>query len=194
MEAQYWIPTVRRGSQYLDVYSSMLEDGIIFVNAPIDQRIAGLVTSSLLHHAAHGENTRSAKVYLNTKQGDIVSAMSIVDIIELYKKKKVEIQTLGLGEVGVAACLILAAGTPGQRKVARHCQLSLYLGLDSLDLPNLKGADMQLREAERIKAQFLDILERYTGTSVDRFRVRIGSEEYLNADDAQRLCLVDELI
>ena len=136
MEAQYWIPMVRRGSQYLDVYSSMLEDGIIFVNAPIDQRIAGLATSSLLHHAARGENTGCAKMYLNTKQGDIVSAMSIVDIIELYKRRNVEIQTLGFGEAGVAACLILASGTPRQRKVAAHCQLSLDLGLDHLDLPN----------------------------------------------------------
>lgn len=194
MEAQYWIPMVRRGSQYLDVYSSMLEDGIIFINAPIDQRIAGLVTSSLLHHAARGENTGCAKMYLNTKQGDIVSAMSIVDIIELYKRRNVEIQTLGFGEAGVAACLILASGTPRQRKVAAHCQLSLYLGLDHLDLPNLKSAEMQSRQAERIKAQFLDVLVHYTRQPAERIRVRTGSEEYLNASEAQQLGLVDEVI
>lgn len=194
MESQYWTPTVRRDGQHLDVYSSMLEDGIIFINAPIDQRIAGLIASSLLHLNAHGQRNAPAKVYLNTKRGDIVSAMSVVDIMELYKCQQVEIETVGFGELGVAACLIVAAGSPKHRRIAAHCQMNLYIGLDNFDIPNLKSAEMQSRQGERIKTQFMEILAKYSGQPIDYFRARGNSEEYLNAREAKRLGLIDEVI
>jgi ATP-dependent Clp endopeptidase proteolytic subunit ClpP len=172
----------------------MLEDGIIFVNASIDQRIAGLIATSLLHLHAHGQRNAPAKVYINSKRGDIVSAMSVVDIIELYKRMQIKVETVGIGEVGAAGCLIVAAGTRNHRKVAAHCQLSLYLGLDNFDLPNIKSAEMQLKQSEKIKARFLEQLSVYTQQPLDFFRVRGNSEEYLSAEEAKRLGLVDELI
>jgi len=194
MESQYWTPTVRRDGQHLDVYSSMLEDGIIFVNAPIDQRIAGLIATSLLHLHAHGQRNTPAKVYINSKRGDIVSAMSVVDIIELYKRMQVDVETVGMGELGVAGCLIVAAGTRGHRKLAAHCQLSLYVGLDNFDLPNLKSPDAQQRQSNTIRTRFIEQLSVYSGQPLDYFRARGNSEEYLTADEAKELGLVDELI
>jgi len=69
MEAQYWIPTVAQNGQHLDIYSSMLAEGVIFVNARIDQRIAGLIVSCLLDINAHSGTVKHPKIYLNTRMG-----------------------------------------------------------------------------------------------------------------------------
>jgi len=87
MDAQYWIPTVKHQDQYMDIYSSMLAKGIIFVNAKIDQRIAGLITTCLLHINETADIVQP-KLYLNTSQGDIVSAMSVVDVMQFLKDNK----------------------------------------------------------------------------------------------------------
>jgi ATP-dependent Clp protease, protease subunit len=194
MDHQYWIPTVSRGSQFMDVYSAMLADGIIFINAPIDQRLAGLVASSLLTIQSRTGEARPPKIYLNTKRGDIVSAMSVVDIVEHYKKKNISIQTVGLGELGAAASLILCAGTKGQRRAASHAQLSLHVGLDQFDLPNIKSTDMQTRQGERLKSTMIKLLANYSGNDEALFRVRVSSEDFMTAEQAKKEGMVDDII
>ena len=59
-----------------------------------------------------------------------VSDMQTVTIImEFYKEKGVAIETLGLGEVGLAASIVLITGTKGKRQIASNSQISIYLGI-----------------------------------------------------------------
>lgn len=194
MDAQFWTPTVNHHGQYLDVYSSMLADGIIFVNAPINQRIAGLVTSSLLHINSNTDTAKKPKIYLNTRKGDIVSALSIVDIIEFYKSKNIQIQTIGFGEVGIAAALILAAGTKGFRKLAKHAQVSLYLGLDSLDFEVIKSTQAQERQETKLRKKSNELFAQYTGQDISVFRNLTGAEKYLDAKEVKGIGLIDDFI
>jgi ATP-dependent Clp protease protease subunit len=194
MEAQYWIPTVQQGGQFLDVYSSMLTDGIIFINAPIDQRIAGLVTSCLLHISSNTGVVQHPKIYLNSKHGDIISSMSIVDIIEYYKKKDTRIQTMGFGEIGVAAGLILAAGTLGFRKVAAHSRLSLRLGIDNLEFGGIQSEQAKAREEGKMRQISLELFAKYSGQTIEVLRIYANKEGYLDATEAKDLKLVDEII
>ena len=194
MEAQFWTPTVNHHGQYLDVYSSMLIDGIIFINAPIDQRIAGLVTSSLLHINSNSETPQTPKLYLNTRGGNIVSAMSIVDTIEFFKGKNIQIQTLAFGEIGIATALILAAGSKGIRKIAKHAQLSLYLGLESLDIEVIKSTQARERQDTSLRTKTNELFAFYSGQDISLFRGLTAAEKYLDADESKSLCLVDEFI
>lgn len=193
MEAQYWIPTVTNNGRHLDVYSSMLADGIIFVNAPIDQRIAGIITSCLLHISSNAEEPSQPQIYLNTKRGDIVSALSVVDIIEFYKRKGVTIQTIGFGELGAAAALILAAGTGGMRRAAAHCHISLHFGTGNVDFA-ISSDQAKARQSAKTQSAVVELLSKYSGQERDLFRTYTNSESYLDAPEARQFGLVDEVI
>lgn len=193
MDAQYWIPTVSQDGRFLDIYSAMLADGIIFVNAPINQRVAGLVASSLLHIDRLARASKQAKLYLNSKEGDLVAAMSIVDIMEHYKKK-VPLHTVGLGELGIAGSVILAAGSKGCRRAASHAKLSLYVGLSHFDFPNIQSAEMKSSQGEGIKQEMIAMLAHYSGQDPMFFRMRLNSEQYLTASEAIKFGLIDEAI
>lgn len=194
MDSDWWRPVVARDGHQLDIYSAMLADGIIFVNAPIDQRISGLIVSCLLQVDAHTDAAKRPKIYLNTKKGDIVSAMSVVDILERYKRKGLAIQTVGLGEIGVAAGLIVAAGSPGQRHLTANCQLSLYLGMDNLECTNLPSEEMKLRQGEKLKDQFIQLFAKYTKQDVELFRLHTNSEAFVDAETALQRGVCDALI
>ncbi len=196
MEDKYWIPTVQHGGQNLDVYSAMLIDGIIFINAPIDQRIAGLVTSCLMQIYARTEQAQTPKIYLNTRQGDILAALTIVDIIEFYKRKESQIQTVAFGEVGAASAIVLAAGTRGLRKMAAHGQICLRISAENLQFGSVQGEQAKARQEGKTVATLIDLLVSYSNlkNETDRIRSYLTSEQYIDASSAKECGFIDEVI
>jgi ATP-dependent Clp protease, protease subunit len=194
MEAQYWIPTVSHNGQYLDVYSAMLADGIIFVNTRVDQRVAGLITSCLLHVQAKPDTGQQPKIYLNTKQGDLISAMTVVDIMEFYNGKGVHVQTAAFGEIGVASALILAAGAKGSRKVAAHSLLCLRLGTESLEFGAISSNQAKGTQEAKLRETAVRLLAKYSGQDPDDLLHYINREAYLESAEVIRLGLADGTI
>jgi len=192
MESQHWIPTVTSNGRHLDIYSSMVSDGIVFVNAGINQRVAGLVVSALIHICKDSKQ-QEAKLYINAGGGDITSALSVVDMMEFFKSRAFTIHTMGLGEVGVGSALILAAGTKGCRKLAHNSQVSLYLGGNALEVNNALSSQAKVTQAERLRGLCIDMLARFSTEDVEGFRIRTNTETFLSAPEAQSLGLIDEL-
>ena len=92
------------------------------------------------------------------------------------------------------AALIIAAGAKGWRGLAPHSQVSLYVGLDQFDLPNIKSGEMRSKQGERVKSDFVRMFAAYTGQDPALFRVRMNSEEYLDAEQAKALGIADRLV
>jgi ATP-dependent Clp protease, protease subunit len=194
MEDKYWIPLVQNAGQTMDVYSSMLAEGIIFVNTRIDQRVAGLITSCLLHITGRKDQAVNPKIYLNTQQGDVLAALTVVDIIEFYKRRDMQIQTVGFGEVGLATSIIMACGTHGLRKIAAHGQICLRVAPGNLEFGNVESEQAKARQRDKIVITVIDMLTSYSGQEKDYFRACLGAERYLSAEEAIEIGLVDEII
>ena len=71
------------------------------------------------------EVVRPIKLYVSTHGGIVSDMFSIIDIMEDVKKE-CPIETVGVGKVMSAGVLILAAGTKGKRKIAKHCRVMLH--------------------------------------------------------------------
>ena len=190
MESQYWIPTVTRLGQTMDIYSSMMARGIIFINAPIDQRIAGLINTSLLHIHETADIVQP-RLYLNTKRGDVISAMSVVDVMRFLK---VPIETVGFGEIGVAAALILAAGTKGHRRAAAHCNLGLRIGIDNLAFEAVQSEQAKAAEQAKVLKKAMDLFAQFTKQNINTIRTLTNSESYIDAEEAKELGFIDEIV
>lgn len=197
MDAQYWIPTVMRNGQYLDIYSSMLARGIIFVNAAIDQRVAGLINTCLLHINETADIVQP-KIYLNTQKGDVLSAMAVVDVMQFLQKNErnpIAIETFGFGEIGVAAALILAAGTKGRRRAATHCQMSIRIGSANVGFEAIQATEAKSKEDAKLRQKALELVQRFSGLDLETARFYINNfEGYLEAEKAIELGLIDEKV
>ncbi|MFX0132601.1 MAG: ATP-dependent Clp protease proteolytic subunit [Candidatus Hodarchaeota archaeon] len=187
---------MKHQDQYMDIYSSMLAKGIIFVNAKIDQRIAGLITTCLLY-INETASIVQPKIYLNTNQGDVVSAMSVVDVMQYLKdntKHKVNIETFGFGEIGIAAALILTAGTKGFRNVASHSQLGLYLGIESLEFSTIQGTEAKAKQQEKMREKVVELFTQFSGLDAMLIMAHLNKQDYFDANEAQEKGYIDGII
>lgn len=191
---EHWIPTIRnRKGQILDIYSSLMEKGKIFVNMPINQKTAGLI-NVCLDHIITEQDINRPEIFLSANNGDVISAMMIVDIIEFYKKNNIEIRTLAFGEIGIAASLVLASGTKGNRFIAPNCQLSLYLGLDGLEFCNINDTQAKYMQAEKIKNRCLELFVKFSNKNLEELRHQTDNEMYINAEEAIKMGIAEYII
>lgn len=191
---QHWIPHfVDEKGRCLDVYSSLLTDDIIFINSPINQRVAGLINTCLLYITSKlGRN--HPQLYINTRGGDLIAALSTLDVIEYYKRQNLVVETVGFGEIGIAPLILLMAGTEEKRILANNAQISLYMGLESLELVNMQGAQAKSKQSELLKAKVQQIISQYSKFNIEELRFRTENEAFISAEEALKFGLVDKIL
>jgi len=69
---------------------------------------------------------RSIAMMISTHGGVASDMFSILDVMDMVKKRTCDIETFGVGKVMSAGVPILAAGTKGKRKVGRNCRIMLH--------------------------------------------------------------------
>ena len=186
--------------QWVNVYTRMSQDRIIFLDRPITDGLANSMVASLLYLESV-DNSKPIYLYINSL-GDPVAAgmagvevgmMSVMAGLAIYdtiKHIKSEVYTICLGQAMGIATLLLSAGTPGKRASLPHATIGL--------MPNRAGtrgqaSDITVNAAEVLakKATIIDVLAQNTGK--DPAQIERDSERmfYMTAHEAQAYGLID---
>ena len=94
----------------------------------IDEERSSEVCVSLLvlgQRIKEDEEMKPIEFYLSTYGGNADDMFAIYDVMNMTKKN-CEIHTYGVGKVMSAGVLLLANGSPGKRKVGRHCRIMIH--------------------------------------------------------------------
>jgi ATP-dependent Clp protease protease subunit len=120
------IPTVitndGRGERAYDIYSRLLQDGVIFVRGPIDDDLASTVTAQLLFLENEAPE-RDIQIYINSPGGSLTGSLSIYDAMQYVANK---VGTLCTGLAASGASILLAGGDPGMRMSLPHAQILIH--------------------------------------------------------------------
>ncbi|MER3444122.1 MAG: hypothetical protein C4333_08365 [Meiothermus sp.] len=73
-----------RGERWMDIYSRLLRDRIIFIGTPIDDTVANLVVAQLLLLQSE-DPERDIWLYINCPGGSIYDGMAIYDAMQMVK-------------------------------------------------------------------------------------------------------------
>ena len=132
--------------------------------------------------------------YISTYGGNADDMFSIFDMMDLAKKN-CEIHTYGLGKVMSAGVLILANGTPGKRKVARHCRIMLHsCNAGSVgDIHNMKNEMEQIQHQQDEYINALVSVSSLTKRQLTRLLDR-KVNVYLTAQEAIDYGIADEIM
>ena len=148
----------------------------------------------MLSNSQEGEQLGPIDFYVSTYGGNADDMFSIFDIMDMVKKK-CEINTYGIGKVMSAGVLLLANGTPGKRKVAKHCRIMIHsCNAGSVgDIHNLKNemSAIQHQQDQYINAlvQVSSLTKRQLTRLLDR-KVNV----YLTAEEAIEYGIADEIM
>jgi ATP-dependent Clp protease protease subunit len=185
------LPTITertaRGEITMDPYSKMLADRIVFLGAPVDDTVVSDVASQLLY-LDYDNPEREISIYINSPGGSITAMLALYDTIQ---QLHCDVSTTCLGQAGMAAAVLLAAGTPGKRMMLPHARAVLHE--PAIEVSQGQASDLELEAAEilRARAAMEAILAEHTGRTPDQVRRDLARELILTAPQALDYGLVD---
>ncbi len=189
--------------QWINIYTRLSQERIIFLNQPITTGLANSLVSALLYLDSD-DQTKPIYIYINSYGDPVASGManetaglmSITAALAIYdtmQHVKSDIVTICLGQAISMAALILSSGTKGKRGSLPHSMIAL-----SHPQAGTQGqaTDIQLN-AEAVLAKqalVLDILARNTGQSTERIAKDMNRTFYMTPYQAQEYGLIDRVL
>lgn len=105
------VETTARGERAYDIFSMLLKQRIIFINGPISDHTACLVTAQLLFLESENPE-KDINIYINSPGGVVTSGLAIYDTMQYIRS---DVSTVCIGQAASMGSFLLAAGTPGKR-------------------------------------------------------------------------------
>ena len=189
----YLVPMVieqtSRGERSFDIYSRLLKERIIFLGTPINDEIANLMMSQLIH--LEGEDPeKDISIYINSPGGSVTSALAIYDTMEYIKP---DVSTICMGQAASAAAVLLAAGTAGKRFALPHSRVLIHQPHGGAEGQSV-DIEIQAREIQRIRELLDEILAEKTGQSIEKITKDTDRDFIMTAAEAKEYGLIDEVI
>ena len=127
---------------------------------------------------------------LNSYGGSVYDAIGIVDYIRYLCPEK--INTLGIGKVMSAACLILASGT-GTRMATENTYLMIH---EISDLQEGKSSEIKIstEHLDDLQQKMTTLFASFTNKGKKFWEKKQSRDFYLTADKALEYGLIDKII
>lgn len=138
---------------------------------------------------------RSISMIISTHGGIASDMFSILDIMDLIKQRTCDVETFGLGKVMSAGVPILAAGTPGRRKVGRNCRIMLHNVMAGTG-GTIFSMENELDEIRWVQDRYIETLASYTKLTPSKIKKLLKTQKdvYISAEEAIKMGIADEII
>jgi len=138
---------------------------------------------------------RPINMYVSTHGGIASDMFSILDVMDMVKEKTCDIHTYGVGKVMSAGVPILAAGTPGKRKVGRNCRIMLHNVLAGAG-GTIFNMENELEEIKWVQDSYIEALASRTKMTKAKIKKLLKTQRdvYISAEEAIKLGIADEII
>ena len=134
------------------------------------------------------------KFYISTYGGAADEMFAIYDVMNYVKRQGVVIETVGLGKVMSAGTLLLAAGTPGHRKLGKHCRVMIH-AVAGGSMGELHSIKNELEQMNVLQESYIKAMADETEMSKKQIQNLINRKVnvYLSASEAIEKGLADEV-
>ena len=138
---------------------------------------------------------RPISMMISTHGGVASDMFSIIDIMDMIKKRTCDIETYGIGKVMSAGVPILAAGTPGRRKVGKNCRIMLHNVLAGTG-GTIFSMENELEEIKWVQERYIECLASYTKLTKAKIKKLLKTQKdvYISAEEAIKMGIADEIV
>lgn len=189
----YPIPNVitknSNGERFMDVYSHLLAERIVYLGTAVDAGVANALVAQLLHLEADNPDAE-IQLYINCEGGDPSAMLAIYDTLQYIRP---DVGTICVGQAVAVGAVLLAAGAPGKRSALPHTRVVLHqpAAQGRGAIPDLI---IQADELVRVRSDMEEILSLHTGQSVERLRADTDHDRVFTARAAQEYGLLDTVL
>ncbi|WP_055699011.1 ATP-dependent Clp protease proteolytic subunit [Streptomyces silaceus] len=179
------------GTRTLDPYSKLLEERIVFLGTPIDDRSANDVMAQFMH-LEYLAPDRDIALYINSPGGSFSAMTAIYDTMRFVT---CDVETTCLGQAASAAAVLLAAGAPGKRSALPGARVLIHQPALAEPVQG-QASDLAIQADELLRTRHLmeELLVRHTGQDPERVTADIERDMILDAPAALEYGLVDRIV
>ena len=160
-----------------------------------EEKASELVFGLLLFSQANDEEKKPIELYLSTYGGSADDMFSVYDMMTLIKSRGYPIHTYGLGKVMSAGVLLLASGTPGHRKVGKHCRIMIH-SCNAGNIGDFHNLKNEMEAISNLQEMYINALVNETSMTKRQLRKLLDRKVnvYLSAEEAIEYGIADEII
>lgn len=177
------------GPHTLDIYSSLLDNQMIFLTGDINDDMADNIIAQLLYLESK-DFEGDIKIYINSPGGVITAGLAIYDTMQCIK---CSVQTICIGQAASMAAILLAAGTKGKRVAFPNARVMIHQPLGGAS-GQASDIDIQSKEINRMKKCLDEILVEHTGKPMEIIRKDTDRDFFLSAQEAVDYGLIDRIV
>lgn len=167
----------------------LLENRIIFLQGEIYDGNANEVVMKLLY--LQSENRRKdIHFYINSPGGSVTATMAMYDTMQIIS---CPVATYCVGLAASGGAVLLAGGTKGKRYALPHAKMMIHQPSGGVG-GQVSDIEIQANEIIKTREELNRVLASHTGQPIDKIAKDVDRDFYLNAEEAKKYGLVDEVL
>lgn len=169
-----------------DLYSLLLNSRIVFLTGEVNDVNANLIVGQLLY--LDSLSNENIYLYINSPGGSVTAGLSIYDTINYITS---DVITIGLGMCASMGAFLLSSGN--KRMALPNCEIMIH---EPLGGASGQASDIKILSDHilKVKAKINKILAKNTGKSVKQIEKDTLKDNYMDAHEALKYGLIDEII
>lgn len=185
------IPYVMQNNHQIvsDIYSSLLENRIIFLDGEINNQCASLIISQLLYLESKDSN-EDIQLYINSTGGSVSDGLAIIDTMNTIS---CDVSCIVTGMAASMAALILSSGTRGKRYALPHAEIMIHQPM-SMTQGQVSDLKIAVQHVQQVKETLCDLLVELTGQKKEKIHKDMDRDKWFNAKDAKCYGLIDAIL
>jgi ATP-dependent Clp protease protease subunit len=180
-----------KGERSYDIYSRLLRDRIIMLDAEVSEHSASLVVAQLLFLESENSD-KDISLYINSPGGSVTAGMAIYDTMQFIK---CDIQTIVMGQAASMGSLLATAGAPGKRHILPHARHMIHQPSGGAR-GQATDIQIQAQEIQKMKTYLTEIYVRHNtaGKTFEDFARDMERDFFMSAAEAVAYGLVDRVL
>ena len=173
-----------------DIYSRLLQDGIVFLRGEINDDMAMTVTAQMLFLASEAPE-RAIHLYINSPGGSLSGALSIYDAMQSIGPKVVTVCT---GMAASGGSLLLASGAPGSRMSLPHAQIHLHQPLTQKLEGKASDIEIYVKEMLQQRERMARIYAKHCNRPLEAVERDMDRDFFMTPQQAKEWGLIDSIV
>lgn len=187
------IPTViessARGERYMDIYSLLLKERIIFLGTQVDDQVANVIVAQLLY-LAREDPEKDISIYIHSPGGVVTAGLAIYDTMQLIQP---DVSTICVGSAYSMGTVLLCAGAKGKRYALPSSTIHMHQGRAGTQ-GQITDIKIAAKEFERLDALIAEILAKHTTQTLEKIRQDTDRDIYFTSQQAVEYGLIDDIL
>ncbi len=185
----YVIEQSPRGERWMDIFSRLLRDRIVFLGAQIDDVIANIAIAQMLFLESEDPD-KDIYVYVNSPGGSVSAGLAIYDTMQYVRP---DIATICVGQAASMGAVLLAAGTKGKRMALPHARIMIHQPMGGFQ-GQATDISIQAQEILRLKGELNQILASHTGQALSKVEKDTDRDYYMSGQEAVKYGIIDRVV